>query len=53
MVYLFPNKLVYISTKPSDKNIPNICKIFRTYQIKNLYIRHFENMAKFSHLVHM
>jgi len=41
-----------ISTKPSDKNIPNIYQIFHIYQIKKLYIKHFENISKFSSLVY-
>jgi len=34
---------IKISTKPSDKNIPNIYQIFHMYQTKNLYTKHFEN----------
>ena len=33
-----------ISTKPSDKNIPNIYQVFRMYQIKKLYTKYFENI---------
>ena len=42
-----------ISTKPSDKSIPNIYQIFRIYQIKKLYTMHFENIPNFSSLVYI
>jgi len=40
-----------ISTKPSDKNTPNIYHIFDIYQIKNLYTKHFENIPNNSNFV--
>jgi len=46
-----PNNFFLISTKTSDKNIPNIYRIFHIHQIKNLYTKLFENTPNLSNLV--
>jgi len=42
-----------ISTKTSDKNIPNIYQNLYIYQIKNVYTKLFENIPNFSNWLYI